>query len=285
MGFFPALHETVSDFEQRMQNAIDWSENLWDEPLSLPSEKIELKASSRLSKDQLKKDGQRCLERYGICPNWVPAYTDNQGLPLLTGGMAVQIWDEAQVSPKTWFQLKATYRDRPKWLIYERSEIISHEMCHVARLHLNSKRYEETLAYGVSHSWLRKTLGGALLTPRDNMTFFVVLFTWLCADMFQMFDVELGIFHWVLKALLPIAITLGLFRNVNIQKEVKTAEKALQKHVGDMAQTVLFCLNDEQIRAISQEGLKKFEDLWPNGDCFQKDFLLELIALDYDKDD
>lgn len=282
LGFFPGPQETKSDFEQRMQNAIRWSEGLWTKTLELSSENIKLTTNCRLDRHQLEKDGQRCFELYGTCPSWVPAYTDNQGLPLLTGGMAVQIWEKEDITPKTWFQLKAVYRDRSKWLIYERSEIISHEMCHVARLHLNSTRYEETIAYGVSSSKLRKKLGGALLTPRDNLIFFFVLFTWILTDLLQLFGVNLGVFYWIFKGLLPTLITLGLYRNFNIQRELKKATAALEGHAGNMARAILFCLNDEQIKTLAQRGLSDLRDLWPEGDCYQKDFLLELIASAYD---
>ena len=77
----------------------------------------------------------------------------------------VQYLDSQTQQVHSWFQLKPVFAKQEKWLIYSRQELISHEMCHIARFHLHSHRYEETLAYKTSTSRLRKAIGGALLSP------------------------------------------------------------------------------------------------------------------------
>lgn len=248
LGFIPGKDESREDFHRRVHSCLAWSQSLDQQDLILPEYKVTLQQASRIPRDQLYADAAIIRNLYGACPSWVPAFLDDRQLPLLTAGMAVQYLEPQSQQVMTWFQLKPVFRQRSKWLIYSRQEIISHEMCHVGRFPLQSHRYEESLAYKTSTSPFRRKIGGALLSSLDSKILLFSLFSWVMVDLFSLFNFHVPLAISIfLRLFFPLVISLGLWRNFRIQRELNLAETKLKEIFGDSAPSVLFCLDDDQI--------------------------------------
>jgi hypothetical protein len=279
-GFIPSPNEDEENFEARVNARLSWSRKLWKEDLILDDDKITLPFEQRFPEEILSDGGSPVKQRYGCLPRWVPAYHSNRGLPFLTGGMAVELSSPDQPQ-QVFFQLKELYKSKENWFIYPREEILSHEMCHVVRFPLKSHRYEETLAYSVSGSAFRRWLGGALLSPLDNLLLLAGIISWISVDMLQLIGLESIFLPWLLRSLLPLLIILGLTRNIRIRRELKLATLQLEKIFSTKVSVrVIFCLCDEEIGWLAQVRAK--DDLiqwWKELPGFRGDFLRKVFPL------
>jgi hypothetical protein len=284
-GFIPSPTETEEDFKNRIATCLTWAQKCEMEDLVIAEYKVKLPKSHLIPKEQLFDDAKIIRELYGVCPDWVPAYLDAQQLPALTAGMAVQFLDPSSSHVFTWFQLKPIFRQRKKWLIYSRQEIISHEMCHVCRFPLKSQRYEESLAYKTSSSAFRRKIGGALLAPSDNKLLLFSLFTWSLVDLLALVSITVpNVLFWVMRIFFPSLLTLGLIRNSHIQKELATAEQQLRPIFGQNALSVLFCLDDTQIKNVIACNQQELLAWFCRGDSFQFKFIQSCFPAIYKED-
>lgn len=273
-GFIPSQSDDQDSFEQRISEKLQWSEHLWENDLDLSEEGLLFKLSHRFPKEVLLDDGGPIQKKFECLPDWVPAYHTNQGLPFLTGGMAVEL-SSPQASPQVFFQLKEAYKTDKKWLIYPRSEILSHEMCHVVRFPLESHRYEETIAYSISSSPLRRYLGGALLSSRDNLFLLAGILSWVSIDFLYLLEFGLGEGAWLIRLILPLLVILGLIRNANIHRELRRAKRALTNIFDSKtSERVIFCLSDDEIRCLSKKHSKReLVQWWMELPGFRGEFL------------
>lgn len=278
-GLFPGPNESEQDFIKRVEHMQNWSKQLKNKDLVLKDLPYPLRHQDRMSEAQLRESGKPILEKFGIAPVWVPAYYSDSGLPFLTGGMAVQFVEHENEPLKTFFQLKSVFKTQKKWLIYTADELIRHEMCHVARVSLDSTRYEETFAYSTSDSWLRKKIGGALTTPKDNQLILLSLFLWMCATFLPHFlD---SIHSWISLFYLPfpVLVTLGLVRNVSIRNELKKSSFLLQAHFPYDHDKILFRLNDQEISMLSKTPSSEIPNWWNSLEGFRGEFLRSAYCL------
>lgn len=278
-GFFPFNDEDEPQFRARIRETLDWSKSLGESDLIVPQQGIELRCADRLPADALTEMGADAEKLYGILPDWVPAYFSDKGLPPVTGGMAVQYKTAEEAPWRTFFQLKGVFRHRPKWLIYRPHEIVSHEMCHIARAPLGSTRYEETLAYQTSSSPLRRYLGGALVNSHDSALILISLLWMLVTDTLGL------IFFWPFTGWigrLPIftLVGLGLLRNHRLRKELRKAENLLKNHFPTSAREVLFRLKDEEVRECSEMDKEMFVPWWEHREGFRGEWLRSLYPID-----
>ena len=91
---------------------------------------------------------------FGFRADWVPAFFPARGLGLLWGGCTVITDSGFPV-----FFLRRGFRDKPKWFIYRRDELLAHELCHAVRGCLEDEPYEEHFAYMTSDSAFRRWSG------------------------------------------------------------------------------------------------------------------------------
>ena len=111
--------------------------------------------------------------------NFVPAFFSSKGLNFLFGGMAISFEDTENKYKKgelfSIFQLRKCFRNKEKFLIYTRNEIISHEACHVARAPFHALEYEELFAYQTSDSAFRRFVSPMLWRGSDMVILMLLL--------------------------------------------------------------------------------------------------------------
>jgi hypothetical protein len=106
----------------------------------------------------------RTEELYGFSIDWVPGFYTQYRMGLLFAGCAFYSYEDYFAL----FILRRSFQARERWLIYSRTELMAHELCHIAHLGLNSRSYEEIFAYQTATSPFRRWVGGVLRTPRET---------------------------------------------------------------------------------------------------------------------
>ena len=144
---------------------------------------LRLRRARRVSAETLRQCTGATLELYKFQIDWVPAFYINPSFSWLFGGCAYYS------HPDTFalMIIRRSFARRRKWFIYDRNEILAHEMCHVARLALGSSAYEERIAYRVSESAFRRRFGGVFESPRDSFSLLGSTLLLLGAQLARMF--------------------------------------------------------------------------------------------------
>ena len=101
---------------------------------------------------------------YGFATDWVPGFFTSYKMGVLFAGCAWYSLEDFFAV----FIVRSGFRNSEKWLIYSRTELLAHELCHIARIAYNSHTYEELFAYQTSTSGFRRIIGGLLRSPLDT---------------------------------------------------------------------------------------------------------------------
>jgi hypothetical protein len=92
---------------------------------------------------------------YGFRLDWVPGFFINPRYSLLFGGCAFYFYPDFFAL----FIIRRAFATRTRWLIYDRRELLAHELCHVARIAFGSRQFEEMFAYQTASSAFRRLSG------------------------------------------------------------------------------------------------------------------------------
>lgn len=115
--------------------------------------------------DALGADARQLTKRlYGFSVDWVPGFFTDARLGLLFAGCA--FYPQDRVLPV--FIVRQAFQAREKWWIYTRTELLAHELTHIAHLGFRTVNYEEHFAFQTATSAFRRLAGGMFRTPRDT---------------------------------------------------------------------------------------------------------------------
>ncbi len=98
---------------------------------------------------------------FSCSPDWVEVTLSNKGLMPWQGGCAL-------IEGNT-LSLQMRKGKGKIWGLYDREEILSHELVHAARMAFDEKRFEEILAYRTSDSSFRKRFGPLFRTSSESL--------------------------------------------------------------------------------------------------------------------
>lgn len=249
-GFLAAPGEELSDFLSRTKEVLAQLEEFNTE-LAQKGE-IEIPDVPKLSSEKL--INQEILEEsalltdnaYGFKINWVPGFFLSESLGFLWGGCAISFHDNRL----TLFLIRASFAKKIRWLIYRRDELLSHELCHIARMPLNDNAFEEFFAYRLSPSWFRRYFAPCFHTQADSIIFIIPIFVLLAAqivDTSEIMRLPMKLF-WILAAAFPAF--LGI-RNHLRRRRIKRAVKRLKLAGVERPFAVLFRCTGSEIKEIS----------------------------------
>ncbi|MEI8125428.1 MAG: hypothetical protein WCG42_06715 [Parachlamydiaceae bacterium] len=124
-------------------------------------------------------------ELYDIAPAWIPVIYSNHQLPLWHGGCA-WIYQLKENDPTTsLIQLRRQFKDSSRYLgIYDRKELLAHELCHVGRMMFQEPKFEEVLAYRTSSFSFRRFFGPLVQSSVESLIFLLMIFIILVFDIF-----------------------------------------------------------------------------------------------------
>lgn len=278
MGLIPGPNETESEFIRRVDYCLKLHAN-WPGLNSL-KEFDSIKTIGEFSEEAL----TRTTHLYGINPKWIPLFFSNYQLMPWHGGTAWIFQENDDLPTSAFFQLKKIFQKNRYYLgIYDRQELIAHEISHVGRMMFEEPKFEELIAYRTSSSPFRRFFGSIVQSSTESMIFVMLMFLILCLDFFFIsFDYEEAFQYSLWLKLIPfVLIGYGFFRLWNRQRQFK---KALQNIKGAIkkeedAEAVIYRLTDKEIELfskLSSNEIVKYID--ENKD---KSLRLRLISLAY----
>lgn len=166
-GLMIGAHETAAEYVARLRE-LEHNLQAIDQRLAETGEfEIEdacVRADRRIPAELLGPANEETWEKFRFRVDWVPGFFTDPSFSWLFGGCAYYRRSDFFAL----FIVRHSFAKSAKWLIYDRDELFAHETCHVARIALDSERFEEHFAYMTSRSRFRKAVGGALRSPSDT---------------------------------------------------------------------------------------------------------------------
>lgn len=256
-GYFPAPGEEREPFLERVSAL---------QKFQLDVQK-QLKETGKFELDGLVYNSNECVsekdlfacqnqskDKYQFQLNYVPAFFSSKGLNFLFGGMAISFEDSENKYKKgelfSIFQLRKCFREKEKFLIYTRNEIISHEVCHVARAPFKALEYEEFFAYQTSDSAFRRIVSPMLWRGTDMVVLMLLLLIVFAGQVYGTFfanSYSYYVYGWV-----PFFLYLSFLsiRSFTSRKNISRLREKIIKlcKTPEVADAVLFRMTDSEIR-------------------------------------
>lgn len=265
-GLIPGPIETEEEFETRVAYCLELKNTL--------AKSTELDISFKIEDEKTKHLLQEAFplteKLYGIAPDWVPLFFSNKKLAPWHGG-CTWMFQLTENSPTACFlQLRSHFYYAQTFLkIYDRTELIAHELAHVGRMTYQEPKFEEFFAYqsassSCRSSW-RKVFGPMIEHPRESLLFVLFLTLMIGVDgaslFFSIETLSLGL--WI-KGFFFTWIACGFIRLFFRHKTYSQALFSLQKLYGEeRGRHLLYRLSDSEIKqfsCFSSEQIKNFID-------------------------
>ncbi|MBQ9366746.1 MAG: hypothetical protein IJT83_03110 [Victivallales bacterium] len=205
-------------------------------------EGVAVSAKDRISRKLFDEAAELDRSLYGFSIDWVPGFFIDPFF--LFGGCAFAFYPEFFAM----FIIRRSFRNQRKWFIYKRQELLAHELCHIARIALDSTLYEETFAYQVSPSPLRRLLGGLFLRATDSYMFLGVTFLLLFAQVLRVYWLP-GLPIAPFWGLIAVTFSWLALRYVWLMRTLSGARKNASRLFGENAGKVLFRCTDSEVKA------------------------------------
>jgi len=260
-GLLLAPDETIESYKRRLATLRDHLMEIHSELEAngfLPLfSAIVLEKRSRIPHDILMEATEIDEKFYGFSIDWVPGFLLSKSLGFLWGGCAIS-FPENHLSI---FLIRAVFAKRRQWLFYRRDELLAHELCHVARMPIRDRSFEEMFAYRLSPSAFRRYIGNCLQHQRDAV-FFIVPFFLLLAVQTAKHLIELPwlpiLPFWILAGLYPLFL---LMRNQFLRNKFFRAKRNLEVAGVESPLPLMFRLGREEIfefASFAGEGGSRF---------------------------
>ncbi|MEI8364781.1 MAG: hypothetical protein WCF65_00015 [Parachlamydiaceae bacterium] len=259
IGIIPGPNETPEDFAKRAEYCLHLLENFPDEL------KNSLNAEASSAADVLNSPINLLAIHYDISPRWIPLVYSNHRLPFWHGGCAwiYQLTEETPTAAL--IQLRRHFKNASHYLkIYDRKELLTHELCHVGRMMFQEPKFEEVIAYNTSPYSFRRWLGPLAQSSIESVMFVLIIFMILVFDVFLISTHRPDAYMMALwLKLVPALLILGALtrlwgRHSSLQKcTAHLADAVGEKH----AHAVLYRLTDAEIihfSKITPPEIKKY---------------------------
>lgn len=217
-----------------------------------------LKAKDRINQEIMGEAAEITEKAYSFRVDWVPGFFLSESLSFLWGGCAISFPEESY----SIFLIRSSFARMKRWFIYRRDELLSHELCHAARMPIGDRFFEEHFAYRISFSRLRRYMGNWFQYKYDSIFFILPVFLLLAVQIINTFtSFEIPVYpFWILAFAYPFFL---LSRNQLCRNCCKRAEHILSGAGISNPYAVLFRCTKNEIFEISRlkgnnNGLKDF---------------------------
>lgn len=231
-----ALNRNIAAQEQALQQSGEFS-----------IEDITVRAHDRIPAELFAEAHDITEALYGFRAEWVTGFFLDPRCSLLFGGCAYYFYPDFFAL----FIIRDSFRRRRRWLIYQRDELLAHELCHVGRVGLGSLRFEEVVAYQTASTAFRRATGGIFQGPQDTYLFLASTLLLLGGQMLRTFlwPALPGWPFWVLLA--AVAGWLGV-RHLRLMRQFARAGQHLAKAYGaSSARRLLFRCSDAEVGVLA----------------------------------
>lgn len=250
-GLLIAPDENLTGFKKRtkklFKHLITFEKELKEKNKVCLFETITVSQDERISNNILNEAAELNNRFYQFKINWVPGFFLSKSLGFLWGGCAISFPEDNM----SIFLIRKCFARNKKWLFYHRDELLAHELCHIARLPINDRSFEEHFAYRLSYSSLRRFMGNCFQNTYDAIFFILPFFLLLAIQTLKTFlNLEwLPIYpFWVLILLFPVFL---LIRNQKSRNQYFQAKKNLIKAGLVQPLPILFRCNKNEISTIA----------------------------------
>lgn len=249
-GLLIAPGETKEEFGKRLEEEGEkialLKKNLAENDSGEPLIGLTLSRDLEIPEEILEEGAETTRKYYDFAVKWVPGYYPLRGLGALWGGCSIS----SSYDTPTLFVIRKSFMKKKKFFVYEREELISHELCHVARVPMEDSKYEEFFAYAHSRSALRRYTGNCFKSEKDAIFFILPIFFLLFVQISRVSylpDLPAWPF-WILAFVWPVFL---LFCNMRERKRIFGAKALLEKSGSVKAESVLFRCNKEEIESLA----------------------------------
>ncbi len=249
-GFLPGPEESQEAFQER----VAFCQNLEQHLVQIVGANLPFDVSDQHSQKVLEEVLPFTQKLYGIQPQWVPLFFSNYHLSPWHGGCAWIFQLNAQTPTAAFLQLRARFRNSLTFLgLYQRHELIAHELAHVGRMLYQEPKFEEILAYQSSSSSWRCWLGPIVQSSKESLFFILLLGVIIMTD-FALLSLgpQMIILAWWMKLLPVVLIVLGLSRLIYRHRLLQHCLQHLEAlYSSQQARHVLYRLLDSEIKQFS----------------------------------
>lgn len=256
IGLIPGPQETQEAFIKRVNYTLNLKDHLPEEIKKLLPNGVRNLGDGDLDQtDVLMQAANRLKKLYDCSPEWIPLFFSNYKLPFWHGGCA-WIFQMTEDSPTSaLIQLRQAFSRSSTYLgIYDRKELLTHELSHVGRMMFQEPKFEELLAYRTADSFWRRWMGPLVQSSLESALFLLLLFMLIVFDVFLLALNRPDAYFFALwLKLIPLAAFAAAFGRLWIrQKTYAKCLKNLVECVGlDKAQGVAYRLQDHEIALFS----------------------------------
>lgn len=249
-GIFCGDGEEAGAFAERLQalnRNIAAQEQALRQSGAFSVEDITVRAQDRIPAELFAEAHDITEALYGFRAEWVTGFFLDPRCSLLFGGCAYYFYPDFFAL----FIIRDSFRRRRRWLIYQRDELLAHELCHVGRVGLGSLRFEEIVAYQTASTTFRRATGGIFQGPQDTYLFLASTLLLLGGQMLRTF-VWAALPGWPFWALLAaVAGWLGI-RHLRLMRQFARAGQRLALAYGAVsARRLIFRCSDADVAALA----------------------------------
>lgn len=252
-GLIPGPGETQEEFIKRVQFCQNLSNELKVKSHNQPPFDLTATASENIYEDAF----HLSYKLHGITPWWVPIVFSNYQLSTWHGGCAWIFQLDKDTPTSGFLQLRKNFQNRCWYMgIYNRRELIVHELAHVGRMLYQEPVFEEILAYRSSDSKFRRYFGPIVQSSSESLLFTILLGLVLIADLILLFfniPFASTIALWLLIlpfTLLILAIIRIIKRQAQFHNCLKNLKKIYKSH--KIAKHFIYRLTDKEIILFSK---------------------------------
>ena len=184
---------------------------------------------------------------YGIKPPSVPVYFAESGLGLFGGACFLQ--DEGQSA----VILRVSFKAKEKWLCYHRRELLAHELCHAGRSNLNSRKYEEVIAYQCSSSRFLRYWGGIFHSHREAYIAILQAVFYALTSILEALLLETLFWRFIPLAVFFCLTIYYMIRHFYVMHQFERARYAASE-VASVDMSVIYQCDDVQIDRLARQG-------------------------------
>ena len=253
-GLLLGADESTAEYADRLECLCKNTANM-DEALSESGQydvdDVTVADTDRIPRELFEQPGVNTSELFGFRMDWVPGFFINPRFSWLFGGCAYYFFPDFFAL----FIVRKSFANKERWLIYSRDELLSHELCHVARIGFESEIYEEFLAYQTASSAFRRALGGVFRGASDSLILLACTGLLMLGQVLRS-TVFTQLWAWPFWVPLGAHIALLGIRLRAVATAYSAASANLSKLTIDRAEPILFRCTDAEI-----EELARLEDV------------------------
>jgi len=249
-GFLIGFQESLDSYVTRLrclQSNIGGMDKELAETGSFEVEGVAVSDEDRIPTSLFERVRGKTEELFRFQIDWVPGFFINPSQGWLFGGCAFYFYPDFFAL----FIIRRSFANRERWLIYSRDELLAHELCHVARIAMESDVFEETFAYQTATSAFRRAVGSVFRSPMDSYFLLGSTFALLAAQLARVL-----VFHalpiWPFWGLVLLVIASFAGRQQRGRKLFSAALRRLTSIAEEDALAALFRCSDDEVLWISR---------------------------------